>query len=163
MRDPSLVAHISDGFIDSVYDRIRAAIYPLVDQMRGEQTALPVIVVGGGAAILRPCAEAHWSFLDAAISGLVNAIGASAAEASGYADEVIHFNEEPRALAIERLTEKALDDLESSGGVRNLAALSSIEENHVPYLGNAWFRVKVSVRSPIAPMVQSLNLHKVSE
>ena len=75
-------------------------------------------------------------------------------EASGYADEVIHFNEEPRALAIERLTEKALDDLESSGGVRNLAALSSIEENHVPYLGNAWFRVKVSVRSPIAPMVQ---------
>ena len=163
MGDPSLVAHLSDGFIDLVYDRIRAAVYPLVDQMRGEQTALPVIVVGGGAAILRPCAETHWSFLDAAVSGLVNAIGASAAEASGYADEVIHFNDEPRALAIERLTEKALDDLESSGGVRNLAALSSIEESHVPYLGNAWFRVKVSVRSPIAPVVQSPNLPKVLE
>ena len=66
------------------------------------------------------------------MSGLVNAIGASAAEASGYADEVIHFNDEPRALAIQRMTEKALDDLESSGRVRHLATLSSIEENHVP-------------------------------
>ena len=39
--DPSLVAHISDGFIDSVYDRIRAAIYPLVDQMRESKRRYP--------------------------------------------------------------------------------------------------------------------------
>lgn len=151
---PELLKDIPTTMIEAAETHMRAKLLHHVDVMKGDNPTIPVIVVGGGAEILRGVVPGDWQFVDEEISGLVNAIGASTAQASGYAEMIINYDEESRESAISRVSSLALENLEASGGNPLQYEIIDVDEAHVPYLGENWFRLKVILRGELASRIR---------
>lgn len=154
LGDPSRVAGLDKALINKVEAHMLFLVEKHVRHMSGEHKELPVIVVGGGAHLIQGLAQPSWIFLPNPSSGLVNAVGASIAEVSGHAQDIVNLNSEPREAALERLTNLAKDHITSKGGDVQRMNIIDIQETQLPYVGDDWFKFQVRAKSPL--LIQSI-------
>ena len=95
-----LVADRSD--LASALDEAETRVTDAIDWMRPSREAVDVVLVGGGAVLLRDALEGARSVLRPAHADVANAIGAALAPVAGEADQVADVGEGERAGAIER-------------------------------------------------------------
>ena len=111
---------------------------------------MPIVLVGGGAALLDLEAMAGHELWRPAHGGVANALGASQAEVSGSAECPVQRGGS-YGQALEQMTELAVARASAAGGDPESYRVAKIEELAEPYSDTGGYRLRVKVVAPIAP------------
>src|SRR5690606_5032301 len=85
------VAPLQPGLVDAAVRRIHRIVEDGIDRMKTSAAAMPLILVGGGAALIsRPIAGAS-DVIMPEFASVANAIGAAIAQVGGEVDRVFHY------------------------------------------------------------------------
>ena len=121
-----------------------------VEQMKPGSDPLPVVLVGGGAILVREPLAAASTMLTPEHSGVANAIGAAIARIGGEAERMISYERTPRRDAISELTREAKRNAESAGADPASLQVADIEETAISYMPGNVARLRVKVTGDIA-------------
>ncbi len=111
-----------------IFERVKAKIDHLVQKMQGEHNDLPVILVGGGAALL-PISLLQKQHLIPEHFNVANAYGAALAEISGTIDTVVSLKDREKVL--EELHTQAKGKAIEQGA--NPKTLTLVDQQIIPY------------------------------
>jgi N-methylhydantoinase A/oxoprolinase/acetone carboxylase beta subunit len=127
-----------------------ARIADAIDQMRLSRAPADVVLVGGGAVLLRDELSGARSVERPTHADVANAIGAALAPVAGVAVRLAAVGEGERARAIERVTAEARDRAIAAGA--DPAALETLWVDEIPlaYLDRPMSRLRAKVVGPSA-------------
>jgi N-methylhydantoinase A/oxoprolinase/acetone carboxylase beta subunit len=135
--DPKIAVSIMERQAESIADAVRV--------VRGEETTLPCVLVGGGAHLfyeLLSTKICHLLPLDA-FTGVANAFGAATAEISGHFDGVISVQE--RELSLDVAIQQAKDQAVKKGACPESIRMGSMAIEPLAYSKEKLAKVTVSV------------------
>ena len=142
----ALVTERSD--LASALDEAETRVTDAIDRMRPSREAVDVVLVGGGAVLLRDALEGARSVLRPAHADVANAIGAALAPVAGEADQVADVGEGERAGAIERLTAQARERAIAAGADPGGLETLWVDEIPLAYLDRPMSRLRAKVVGP---------------
>lgn len=112
----------------AIFAEVKQRIGNLVARMRGENFSYPVVVVGGGAALLPKNFLGEDCHVPANYD-VANAYGAALAEISGTIDTVVSLREREKVL--DELKTNAMEKAINSGAARE--KIACVEQQIIPY------------------------------
>jgi len=122
-------------------------IYQAILRLRGKRHELPVILVGGGAELIKPLIQDFglkgWMPAEAAVA---NAYGAGLAEISSVVDKVISLKEREKVLS--ELKEEAKSQAIVKGADRNHIRIAGITILPFAYTSDALAKVVITASGP---------------
>lgn len=143
--DASRVAHLSAALVQAAVQRIHRIVAEGVDRMKASATPVPLVLVGGGAVLIRDAIGGTSEVIVPEHAGVANAIGASIAQISGETDRVFAYEAVGREAALEEATNEARDKAVAAGA--DPATLEIIDREEVPlaYMPGGAVRIRVKV------------------
>jgi N-methylhydantoinase A/oxoprolinase/acetone carboxylase beta subunit len=112
--DPSLVAHLESARIAEASARMHRMVETALDRMKTSAADMPLILVGGGAALISDKLAGISETITPEAAGVANAVGAAIGQVSGSVDRIYNFEKTGR--------EVALDDARSLATARAIEA-----------------------------------------
>ncbi len=144
--DPSRVADLDPGLIERALHCVDDAVAQCIDRVKLDRRDLPVVLVGGGAALVGtdlPGASAVQHLPDA---GVANAIGAALANISGEVDRVFSLAGTTRAGALAAARAEAVATAVAAGAVAETVHVVDEEDIPLAHLpGGTAIRIRVRV------------------
>lgn len=138
MGDPSLVEHLDGQLVDAAVEEIQRLVREGVDRMKTSADEVPVILVGGGAVLVKGKIDGTSQTIVPEHAGVANAIGASIAQVGGEVDAVFSYDELGRDEAIARAKQEASDRAVAAGADAATVEMIDFEELPLSYVpGNA--------------------------
>jgi hypothetical protein len=125
--------------------------------MKPNADPMPVILVGGGAALVQGELACASEVIKPEHSGVANAIGAAIAQVGGEAESMHSYSGLGREQAIAMVIDEAEQRAVTAGARRSSLQVTEIEENEVPYMDGDMHKIRVKVVGDLA----SLNAAKV--
>ena len=143
--DRALVRHVSERVVRRGMDRIHAIVEEGVDRMKTSAEPLPLVLVGGGAALIDRDIAGASEIVVPQHAGVANAVGATIAKISGETDRVFSYEKTDRDTAIEIATEEAKARAAAAGALPRSIEVLEVEELPVAYVPGGSVRVRVKV------------------
>lgn len=143
--DPANVANLDQSFLDQAVARIHEIVADGVDRMKTSAAPLPLILVGGGAAIIRDQIEGTSETIIPENAGVANAIGASIAQIGGEIDRIYSYSDLGRDKAIETATAEATAVAVAAGADASTVNVIEMEEVPLAYMPGGSVRLHVKV------------------
>lgn len=122
-------------------------VYQSIKLIQGKRKELPVIIVGGGASLLKPLLETF--ALEGMIperAGIANAYGAGLAEVSGVIDSVVSLKE--REVVLDGLKSQAIQAAIKKGADASSVRIASLSILPFAYTTDALAKVSVTASGP---------------
>lgn len=136
--DKSLVAHLSDQFIDRAMRAIDESVRATVDRVRTSSEPLPVVSVGGGAILMSDQIPGCGPVLKPNNYAVANAVGAAIAQVSGDVDRLFAIEPGARERILDEAKQEAVDRAIAAGAEPGSVQIVDVEEVPISYLpGNA--------------------------
>ena len=146
--DSALVADLTDATVDHIEGWIREKLADLLDRMKTSAASVPIIVVGGGAALVPDELPGVSRVIKVEHAGVANAIGAAMAQVSGECDQVFYDIGREQALeAAQRIAEQRAID---AGGDASTMELLDVEDVPMSYIPGNPLRVRLRVIANLA-------------
>ncbi|WP_416067211.1 hydantoinase/oxoprolinase N-terminal domain-containing protein [Rhizobium sp. ZK1] len=139
--DPDRVAGLAPSLSQHVEGWIETQLADLVDRMKTSAADIPVVAVGGGAALVPNHLPGVSCVIKVENAGVANAIGAAMAQVSGEIDRVFH--DVDRAQAISRASELARHRAVSAGADEASLETLDVEDTPLSYIPGNPLRVRV--------------------
>ncbi len=139
--DVSKVSELPDSLLSDVDVWINGRLAELVDRMKTSVSAVPVIAVGGGAALVPDELPGVSTVIKVEHAGVANAIGAAMAQVSGECDQVFYGVSRGDALAQARDIAKRRA-LEAGADMETIQLLDA-EDIPLTYIPGNPLRVRV--------------------
>ncbi len=143
--DRALVRHVSERVVRHGMARIHAIVEEGVDRMKTSAQPLPLVLVGGGAALIDRDIAGASEIVVPKHAGVANAVGATIAKISGETDRVFSYEKMDRDTAIETATEEAKARAAAAGALPGSIEVLEVEELPVAYVPGGSVRVRVKV------------------
>jgi N-methylhydantoinase A/oxoprolinase/acetone carboxylase beta subunit len=141
--DPTRVAHLDRSLISRVDDHLRRRFERLLENYERSNQQLPVILVGGGAALID---ELLRSMRRAVVrpehAGIANALGAAMAQVGGEADLTFSTAEVSRDEALTRAEREAHRRAVAAGAKAASTVTVELEDAALSYLAADALRVR---------------------
>ena len=131
-------------------ERIHGIVEEGVDRMKTSAEPLPLVLVGGGAALIDGDIAGASETVVPEHAGVANAVGATIAKISGETDRVFSYEKTDRAEAIETAKEEASRRAVAAGAMANGIEVLEVEELPVAYVPGGSVRVRVKVAGDLA-------------
>ncbi len=131
-------------------ERIHAIVEEGVDRMKTSAEPLPLILVGGGAALIDGNIPGASKIIVPEHADVANAVGATIAKISGETDRVFSYEKTDRADAIETAKQEASHLAVAAGAAANTIEVLEVEELPVAYVPGGSVRVRVKVAGNLA-------------
>lgn len=139
----SHVDDLPEALVKHVEAWIRERLADLVDRMKTSAADLPVIVVGGGAALVPDALSGVSRVIKVEHAGVANAVGAAMAQVSGECDQIFYDLDRQQALDTARdIAEKRA--VEAGADFSTLDVLE-IEDVPMAYIPGNPLRVRLRV------------------
>jgi N-methylhydantoinase A/oxoprolinase/acetone carboxylase beta subunit len=139
----SHVDDLPEALVKHVEAWIRERLADLVDRMKTSAADLPVIVVGGGAALVPDALSGVSRVIKVEHAGVANAVGAAMAQVSGECDQIFYDFDRQQALDTARdIAEKRA--VEAGADFSTLDVLD-IEDVPMAYIPGNPLRVRLRV------------------
>ncbi|MCP9976193.1 hydantoinase/oxoprolinase N-terminal domain-containing protein [Streptomyces somaliensis] len=136
------VADLDRGLVRRAVAHIAGEVAALVDRMRTSSAPVPVVLVGGGSAIVgdglpgfETVRPEHYA--------VANAIGAAIAQVGGEVDRVEVLQGRSREQVLQEAKEEAADRAVAAGARADTVRVVEVEEYPMAYLPGNAVRVKV--------------------
>lgn len=141
--DKNLLTHIDQEYINKVLENIAHMIESSVDQVKSDNSKVPLLAVGGGACLVPDTIEGISEVIKVENYAVANAVGAAIAQISGYTDKV--YSELDRNDAIKLGIENATADAVEKGADPTTIEVIEIEDVPMSYMPGNNLQVKVKV------------------
>ena len=148
--DPERLGGLDADTVAAAGAEIHRMLNAGIEQMKPGSAPLPVVLVGGGAILVREPLAAASTMLTPERSGVANAIGAAIARIGGEAERMISYERTPRQDAIRELTLAAKRNAESAAADPASLLVADIEETAISYMPGNVVRLRVKVTGDIA-------------
>ncbi len=150
--DSAKVRHLSDDFVSQALDTIHDAVEIAVDQIKTSQTAMPLVLVGGGSILLsRPISGAS-AVLRPDHAEVANAVGAAIALVSGRVDKMYDYGQIGRDNAIAQAKQEAIQSAVASGALAGAVEVIEVIEMPMTNMQTEAVQLKVRVAGPLAAL-----------
>ncbi|QRM57680.1 hydantoinase/oxoprolinase family protein [Sinorhizobium sp. BG8] len=141
--EPSLVEDIDGELVARVDGWVHDRLADLVDRMKTSAAEVPVIAVGGGAALVPDRLPGISRVIKVKNAGVANAVGAAMAQVSGEIDQIFYDIDRETAIATaRRLAESRA--IEAGADPATLDLLD-VEDTPLSYIPGNPLRVRVRV------------------
>lgn len=150
MGDPSRVSGLDPELVQNAIETIRKTVEDNLDRMKTSAEPVPLVLVGGGAVLLKGEIAGISEVITPPHAGVANAIGAAIAQVGGETDRVFLYEDIGRDTAIEQATAEARAKAISAGGVEDSIEVVNIEELPLQYVPGGAVRLKVRVVGDLA-------------
>ena len=148
--DRQRTRRLSRDFVRRGVARIQSTIEEDVDRMKTSAEPLPLVLVGGGSALLDRDIPGVSEIVVPEHAGVANAVGATIAKISGETDRVFSYEKIDRAAAIEAAKAEAAHRAVAAGAVPESIEVLDVEELPVAYVPGGSVRVRVKVAGDLA-------------
>ncbi len=145
LGDSGRVKSIERETVNAAVLRIHHMITEGVDRMKTSADAIPLVLVGGGAVLVRDDIPGTSEVIVPEHAGVANAIGASIAQVSGETDRVFAYDATGRDAAMETAREEAIARALEAGADPETIEVLDIEEVPLAYMPGGAVRIRVKV------------------
>lgn len=114
-----------------------------IDRITVSATALPLVLVGGGAILARDTLNGVSHIVRPPHASSANAVGAAIAQVSGEIDRVVSLESTSRHAALTEAQEQARQKAVALGAARETIAVVDVEETPLAYLPGHATRIRV--------------------
>jgi N-methylhydantoinase A/oxoprolinase/acetone carboxylase beta subunit len=139
---------LSTGEAQTIVKRTCQQIYQAILRLRGKKHDLPIILVGGGAVLMKPLIHDFglngWMPAEAAVA---NAYGAGLAEISGIIDKVVSLKEREKVLS--ELKDQAKRQAIVKGADERQVRIAGVSILPFAYTSDALAKVVITASGPI--------------
>lgn len=144
LGDRAKVSDLDKSVIKRTTLKIRKIIETAIDQMRSSAKKIDVILVGGGAILVKDHLEGAARLMRPEHAGVANAVGAAIAQVSGRMDNLYDFADGGREAALERATQDAINKAVAGGAARDSIEIFEVEELPMTHVQSSLVRVRVN-------------------
>lgn len=123
-----------------------------IRKMNPGESPLPIVMVGGGAAIAPATLSAGARVIRPDYCDVANAIGAAIAQIGGESERFVAYQDVSRDVAIEQVSSEAIKRAVAAGADAKTVRILDIEEVAIPYMDNGSTRVRVKVIGEVAAL-----------
>ncbi|HUY47152.1 MAG TPA: hydantoinase/oxoprolinase family protein [Streptosporangiaceae bacterium] len=153
--DPARVAQLDRSVIEAGLAYIESAVTGAIDRMKISPEPVPVIVVGGGGALVRTGLPGVSEVVRPDNGEVANAIGAAMAQVGGEVDRIVHAGAGGRKRAVDEVVQEAVDRAVDAGAVPDSVIVVQIDEVPVSYLPGDALRVRAKAVGDLPVAVTS--------
>lgn len=148
--DPHYVKDLDPALVDKAHQAIHSIVADAIDRMKTSASSVPVILVGGGSALISEALPGVSELVVPEHAAVANAIGAAIAQVGGETDRVYSYNQQSRESAIASAKQEAIDDAIHHGAEPESINIIDIEELPLAYLSGDAIRIKVKCVGDLA-------------
>ncbi|WTX00900.1 hydantoinase/oxoprolinase family protein (plasmid) [Streptomycetaceae bacterium NBC_01309] len=141
--DRVLVADLDRDLVKAGLDHIATRVSTAVDRMRTSSEQLPVVLVGGGSAILGDSLPDFDDVVRPDHFAVANAIGAAIAQVGGEVDRVYSLGDRTRRQVLDHAREEAADKAVAAGARPESVRIVDVDEVPMAYLPGNALRIRV--------------------
>lgn len=143
LGDKKKVADLEKIFVDEVYDEILQMIERAVERMKTSEGDVPVILVGGGSALIKGDIKGTSELVLPTDGAVANAIGSAISDISGEVEKIYNIDPTERDKTIAEIKKIAIDEAVKAGADRESTEVISFEDVPLAYLPGNATRIKV--------------------
>ena len=126
------------GLVEQAHQKIKETIEVAIDQMKTAAGDTKAIFIGGGAMVVpKKNLQGVSDVVSPSHFEVCGAIGTTIAEIGAYAEGIADLEIEDRDTAIEKVVEKAKDEAEKAGAIRDSVEILDVEEIPFAYARQA--------------------------
>ncbi len=140
--DARLVAHLQGDAVAAARGAIHRLLNDAVDRMKTSAVPVPVVLVGGGAILVRDAIPGTSEVIVPKHAGVANAIGASIAQVGGEIDKVYDYAQWGRQEALEDARSSATERAVAAGALPDSVKIIDLEELPLSYMPGQAVRVR---------------------
>lgn len=150
LGDPACVKALDEKLVRRAVRKIHHMITEGVDRMKTSAESIPLVLVGGGAVLVRDDIPGASEVIVPEYAGVANAIGASIAQVSGETDRVFGYDATGRDKALEIARQEAVDRALQAGADPETLEVLDLEEVPLAYMPGGAVRIRVKVAGELA-------------
>jgi N-methylhydantoinase A/oxoprolinase/acetone carboxylase beta subunit len=143
MGERARVEDLAPDLVAGALDIIQAKVAEAVDRMRTSAQLLPLILVGGGAVLVRGEVPGASEIVRPDFASVANAIGAAIAQVSGEVDRVYAYAEAGREASLAAASAEAVEHAIKAGAAPDTVQIVDIEEVPLAYVPGGAVRLRV--------------------
>ena len=143
--DRSLVEHLSKSTVERGIGCVHRMLGDGVDRMKTSAEPVPLVLVGGGAVLVRENLPGVSEMVVPQHADVANAIGASIAQISGETDRVFAYEVSGRQQAMDTAVQEARERAVEAGADPESLDVLDVEEIPLAYMPGGAVRIRVKV------------------
>lgn len=148
--DRARVAHLPAAVVKTALARMQTMVDEAVDRMKTSAEPLPVVLVGGGAILVRDSLPSASRLVRPDNAAVANAIGAAIAQVGGEVDRVFSMAGRGRDAVLGAAKEEAMERARAAGARAGTIKVIDIEEVPLAYLPGSAARIRVKAVGDLA-------------
>ncbi|WP_437337797.1 hydantoinase/oxoprolinase N-terminal domain-containing protein [Sorangium sp. So ce394] len=141
--DRARVAHLSGELVARAAERIHEMVEAAVDRAKPAAGDMPVVLVGGGASLIRGPLQGISEIIRPQHAEVANAVGAAIAQVSGEVDRIVSLERVSREDALAEAQAEAIARASAAGADPASVQLVDVEEVPLAYLPSNATRIRV--------------------
>jgi N-methylhydantoinase A/oxoprolinase/acetone carboxylase beta subunit len=146
----SRVAHLPAAVVKTALARMQTMVDEAVDRMKTSAEPLPVVLVGGGAILVRDSLPSASRLVRPENAAVANAIGAAIAQVGGEVDRVFSMAGTSRDAVLDAAKQEAMDRARDAGARPGTIKVIDVEEVPLAYLPGSATRIRVKAVGDLA-------------
>ena len=143
--NPAAVADLPGVLVREALSIMHRTLEECVDRIKTSAAALPLILVGGGAILVRGPVAGTTEVIVPQHAEVANAIGACIAQVGGEINKVYSYEHITREEAIKRARTEATDRARDAGADENSIEIIDLEEMPLAYMPGSAVRIRAKV------------------
>lgn len=159
LGDPSHLENLSETVADRVSAAIHRKVEGAIDQLKTSATAVPVVLVGGGAILVDQDLAGASQLIRPPNAAVANAIGAAIAQVGGRVRRLFDFGAGSREQILQQAIDEARQIAVRAGADESSVEVVEIEEFPMTHMQTNSVEVHVRVAGDLAALKKETTQH----
>jgi len=148
--DSAALPDFSTAMLTATWARFQAMLEEAVDRMKTTRGDATILAVGGGNFLIGDSLKGAARVLRPQHAAVANAVGAAIAQVGAQIEQIIAYDREPRAEAIERMRRDVTAQVVAAGGIAETVQIVEVDEVFLSYLPGRAAQLRVRAVGDLA-------------
>jgi len=148
--DVARLPDLSAATIAAVWDRFQAMLEDGVDRMKTVRGDVTILAVGGGNFLIADKLKGAAKVVRPPHAAVANAVGAAIAQVGAQVEQIVAYDQMPRATAIERMRADVTARVVAAGGDPETIQIVEVDEVFLSYLPGRAAQLRVRAVGDLA-------------
>lgn len=148
--DPAGLPGLSATVTDAVWHRIQTMIEDGVDRMKTTRGDATILAVGGGNFLIADTLKGAAKVIRPAHAAVANAVGAAIAQVGAQVEQIVAYDQVPRATAVEQMGADVTARVAAAGGDPATIQIVEVDEVFLSYLPGRAVQLRVRAVGDLA-------------
>lgn len=148
--DPDKLPALSPAAIDAVWGRCQAMLEDGVDRMKTTRGDAIILAVGGGNFLISDALKGAAKVIRPPHAAVANAVGAAIAQVGAQVEQIVAYDQVPRAAALEQMSADVTARVAAAGGDPETIQIVEVDEVFLSYLPGRAAQLRVRAVGDLA-------------